>query len=123
VRGLTTANSRTSDIVRHARGIIEPMTSRLHIDRLHWDDWNREHIAKRAVRPEEAEEVIAGDPIYRKGYKQRLAVTGPTIAGRMLTVVIGAVPDQPGIFYVFSARPASRQERGEFRQQKGGSQP
>jgi hypothetical protein len=36
------------------------MTSRLSIDWLHWDDWNRDHIAKHAVLPEEVEEVIAG---------------------------------------------------------------
>ena len=99
------------------------MTSRPRIDRLHWDDWNRDHIAKHAVRPEEAEEVVAGDPIYRESYKNRLAVTGPTVAGRMLTVIVGAVPHEPTVFYVFSARPASRQERGEYRQQKGGSSP
>jgi hypothetical protein len=27
------------------------MTGRLRIDRLYWDDWNREHIAKHAVLP------------------------------------------------------------------------
>jgi len=92
-----------------------------HIDRFLWDDWNRDHIAKHAVTADEAEEVVAGDPIYRASYKQRLAITGPTMAGRMLTVVVGAVPDQPGTFYPFSARPASRQERGEYAHQKGGS--
>lgn len=99
------------------------MIIRPHIDRLHWDEWNRDHIAQHAVRPEEAEEVVAAESIYRESYKQRLAVTGPTAAGRLLTVVIGAVPNQPGTFYVFSARPASRQERGEYAQQKGGSNP
>lgn len=99
------------------------MTSRLHIYiyRLDWDEWNREHIAKHTVSPAEAEEVVAGEPIYRAGYKQRLVVTGPTEAGRMLTVVVGEVPGQSGTYYVFSARPASRRERGEYYQQKGDS--
>ena len=97
------------------------MSSRPHIDRLYWDDWNRDHLGKHAVSPLEAEEVVAGEPIFRQSYKQRLAVTGPTIAGRLLTVVVGAVPEQPGTFYVFSARPASRQERGEYHEQKGDS--
>jgi uncharacterized DUF497 family protein len=92
-------------------------------DRLVWDDWNREHVAKHGVSPDEAEEVVAGDPIFRAGYKGRLVVTGPTVAGRMLTVVVGPVPHEPSAFYVFSARPASRRERGEYRQQKGGSTP
>ncbi len=99
------------------------MTSRPHIDRLVWDAWNRDHIAKHGVRSEEVEEVVAGEPIYRQSYKQRLAVTGPTIAGRMLTVILGAAPDQPSTYYVFSARPASREDRGEYQQQKGGSNP
>lgn len=97
------------------------MTNRPHIDRLHWDDWNREHLVKHAVTVEEAEEVVAGEPIFRASYKQRLAVTGPSAAGRLLTVVIGEVPHQPGSFYVFSARPSSREERREYHEQKGGA--
>ncbi len=96
------------------------MPSRPHIAHLYWDDWNRDHLGKHAVSPQEAEEVVAGEPISRQSYKQRLAVTGPTIAGRLLTVIVGAVPNQPGTFYVFSARPASRRERGEYHEQKGG---
>jgi uncharacterized DUF497 family protein len=97
------------------------MTSRPNIDRLVWDDWNRDHIAKHAVLPEEAEEVVAGQPTVRETYKQRLQFVGPTLAGRMLSIVVGPVPDQPGVYYVFSARPASRKERGAYAQEKGGS--
>lgn len=97
------------------------MIRRPHIARLSWDDWNRDHIGKHAVSPQEAEEVVAGESMFRQSYKQRLAVTGPTIAGRLLTVIVGAVPDHPGTFYVFSARPASRQERAAYQAQKGGS--
>ena len=50
--------------------MIGSMTSRVHIDRLHWDDWNRSHIAKHAVLPEEAEEVAADMPIASKTYEQ-----------------------------------------------------
>jgi uncharacterized DUF497 family protein len=99
------------------------MSDRPQIERLVWDDWNRDHIAKHGVLPEEAEEVVAGDPIYRTSYKQRLVATGPTVTGRILTVVIGEVPNQSGSFYVFSARPASREERADYRQQKGGVSP
>ena len=99
------------------------MTSRPTIDRLRWDDWNRDHIAKHAVLPEEAAEVIAGLPRVYETYKQRLQLFGPTFAGRMLSIVVGAVPDRPGVYYVFSARPASRKERGMYEQTKGGSFP
>lgn len=99
------------------------MIGRPPIDRIIWDDWNRDHIIKHAVTPTEAEEVVGKRAIYRQSRKNRLVVTGPTLAGRMLTVVIGPVPDQPAAFYVFSARPASRRERREFRRQQGDSTP
>jgi uncharacterized DUF497 family protein len=101
--------------------MIGSMTSRPSIDRLHWDDWNRDHIAKHAVLPEEAEEVIAGRPRVNETDKQRLQLVGSTFAGRMLSIVVGAVPDRPGVYYVFSARPASRKERRTYEQTKGGS--
>ena len=97
------------------------MDARPHIHHLDWDDWNRDHIAKHAVAPEEAEAVIAGDSLVRSSYKSRLVFTGPTFSGRMLTVVAGPVPDQADVYYVFSARPASREERAAYQQQKGGS--
>jgi uncharacterized DUF497 family protein len=87
------------------------MPDRPRIDRFHWDDWNLDHIARHAVLPEEAEEVVAGTPVVRETYKQRLQLIGPTLAGRILSVVAGPVPNQPGVYYVFSARPASRKER------------
>jgi uncharacterized DUF497 family protein len=97
------------------------MTSRPHVDHLYWDAWNREHIAGHAVLLEGAEEVVVGDPLVRETYKQRLQLVGPTLAGRMLSIVVGAVPDQPGVYYVFSARPASRKERRAYEQGTGGS--
>jgi uncharacterized DUF497 family protein len=99
------------------------MSSRPLVDRLVWDDWNRHHVARHAVLPEEAEEVVAGEPVVRATYKQRLLFIGPTLARRMLTVVMGPVPNAPGVYYVFSARPASRQERRYYEQQQGGIEP
>jgi uncharacterized DUF497 family protein len=103
--------------------MIESLTSRPHVEGLHWDDWNRAHIAKHDVLPEEAEEVVANVPVVRDTSKQRLLFIGPTLAGRMLAVVAGAVPHRPGIYYVFSARPASRQERRLYSQARGSSIP
>jgi len=51
------------------------------IDRLVWDDWNRDHLTKHAVVPKEAEEVDSGDPVISAGYKGRLIFTGSTAAG------------------------------------------
>ncbi|MBA2775768.1 MAG: BrnT family toxin [Chloroflexia bacterium] len=93
------------------------------IDALDWDDWNRAHIAKHQVTPAEVEEVVVGDAIARASYKNRVAVIGLTGTGRMLTVIIGESPHQRHLYYVFSARPASRVERGEYRAAKGGGTP
>ncbi len=90
------------------------------IDRLDWDDWNREHIAKHGVVPSEVEESVFGETVTRVSRKQRFLVLGPTRAGRMLAIVIGAVPGQPGAFYTFSARPVSRSERRFYQGVKEG---
>lgn len=93
------------------------------IDSLDWDEWNLNHITKHNVSPVEVEQVIVGDAIFRASYKNRLAVTGPTLEGRMLTVIIGESPHHRYVYYVFSARPASRAERNEYLVTKGGGLP
>jgi|SRR5579884_4342489 len=100
-----------------------PMAVHLHVAHLIWDEWNREHIAKHQVVPAEAEDVAAGDPAIRATYKGRFQLIGPTRAGRMLSVVVGPVPNQQDVYYVFSARPAHRSERRYFEQQQGGQTP
>lgn len=82
-------------------------------------DWNLEHIAKHLVLPEEAEEVAASTPVVRETYKQRYQLFGPTLSGRILSVIVGQVPNHPHLYYVFSARPASRLERRIYDSQKG----
>ncbi len=89
----------------------------LQIERLYWDEWNIDHIAKHDVMSEEAEEVVAGDPVVRATYKQRFQLIGPSLSNRILSVNVGQVPGYPGIYYVFSARPASRKERRFYAEQ------
>lgn len=84
------------------------------IDDLDGDTWNLEHITKHGLAQDEVEEAIGGEAIFRAGNKNRLVVTGPTLDGRMLTVVIGESPHQAHLYCVFSARPASRRERREL---------
>ena len=92
------------------------------IDDLDWDTWNLAHITKHGVTQDEVEEAIGGEAIFRVSYKNRLAATGSTLDGRMLTVIIGESPHRAHLYYVFSARPASRQERREFMTVMGGGQ-
>ena len=68
------------------------MLSHVRIECLIWDDWNRDHITKHGVLPDEAEEVIGGAPVVWETYKSRLQIVGPTTAGRVLSIVVGQVP-------------------------------
>ena len=87
------------------------------------DAWNVPHIARHQVTPSEVEEVHKQKHLTRPSYKCRLAITGPTISGRMLTVIV--VPEkEAGIFLPVTARPASRKERrlySAFLQKGGGN--
>ena len=88
------------------------------IRRLRWDTWNAAHIARHDVTQGEAEEVCYGAPVVQEGKKGRLLVFGPSQTGRMLTVVLDAEDD--GVYYVVTARPASRKERMIYAHEKGG---
>jgi uncharacterized DUF497 family protein len=97
---------------------MESLEPAVHIEQLNWDDWNREHIKKHAVSPEEVEEVLAGLPLVgrSKSKPDRIVVIGPTVAGRVLFIAMGPDPQEPGVWYPFSARPAHRVERRIYRE-------
>lgn len=90
------------------------------VRRLIWDAWNIAHIARHKVVPEEVEEVCHGTPIVLQTYADRLLVIGPAAAGRMLSVVLDSEGRTNGVYYVVTARPASRRERRIFGQHQGG---
>ena len=85
-----------------------------YIDHLVWDEWNRAHITKHRVTTNEVEEVTAGFPVFIESYKNRFVMIGPTYAGRMLSVVIGEVPSEPNVYYVFSARSSTSREKRAY---------
>jgi uncharacterized DUF497 family protein len=91
------------------------------IDQLVRDVWNTEHIATHGVTRDDVKEAIAGDTVTQATYKNRFLVLGPS-RSRLLAVVIGPVPGQPGAYYTFSARPASRSERRYYQRVKGGEE-
>jgi uncharacterized DUF497 family protein len=80
------------------------------IRRLIWSDWNKAHMARHRVTSREVEEVFQGESMFRPSYSNRLAVTGPTKADRVLTVIIEPL-DKPGDYFPITARTASRKER------------
>ena len=79
------------------------------VQRLRWDTWNIDHIARHQVKPNEVAEVCEGKPVFSQTYKGRIRVIGPTLARRILTVIIA--PEGDDSYYAITARPASRQER------------
>jgi hypothetical protein len=90
------------------------------IEWLVWDEWNLAHIWERhSIRPQAVEDVCFGDPVALRSYKARVVLIGPERSGRILTVVVGPVPGEPGVYYPFSARPASRNERRLYIEQQG----
>jgi hypothetical protein len=90
----------------------------VYVRRLIWDAWNVAHIARHRVTPDEVEQVCHGQHWTSATYAGRLRVVGPTVAGRMVTVVLA--PRGQGVYYPVTARPASRKERRHYQQQKGG---
>lgn len=87
------------------------------VQRLIWDEWNVSHIAGHEVTPDEVEQVCHGAFVVLQGYAGRLLLLGPTVEGRMLVAVLEPVAD--GVFYIVTARPASRKERRYYIEQKG----
>ena len=77
-----------------------------------WDDENRKHIARHRISPEEAEQVILGDPLlleaqYRSGERRTLCA-GRTATGRAVAVVYTI---RGGCVRIVTAFPAHRKLR------------
>lgn len=53
-----------------------------------WDDWNKKHIAKHGILPEEVEEVCHGRHKVVESYRKRLLVVGRTKLGKLLAIVL-----------------------------------
>ena len=83
-------------------------------EKLNWNPRNVEHIARHEVAPNEVEEVCLSRFIFWQSYGGRFMVVGRTLAERTLAVVLE--PDDNGMYYVVTARPASRRERRLYRE-------
>ncbi len=60
----------------------------MRISGFEWDEGNALHLQLgQGIEPEEAEEVFAKNPIFRKTEKGHYAVFGQTLEGRYLTIV------------------------------------
>jgi uncharacterized DUF497 family protein len=78
------------------------------ISEIVWTDGDVEHIARHGVDPDEVEQAIASDPVWRRGRRhletgrQSLYALGRTDAGRYLFVVLS--PLGPGRARCVTAR-------------------
>ena len=86
------------------------------VRRLTWDAWNVRHIARHGVLPPEVEDVCQGPCITREAYAGRIMLIGPTRSGRILAAVLEPQEEQ-GVYYVVTARSASRRERRLYQQE------
>jgi len=60
----------------------------LKIKEFEWDEGNTLHIELgHGIKPEEAEEVFAVKPLFRKTRKDHYVAMGPTMEGRYLIIV------------------------------------
>ena len=85
----------------------------MNIESLEWDNFNKEHIKKHDVTPQEVEEAIQGEILVLQAKKGRFFIVGTTEENRALSIVLA--PKHPqGTYYPVTARPASRKERKLF---------
>ena len=87
------------------------------VRRLIWDSWNVAHSARHEVVPDEVEEVCHGQHVVLQTYKGRLLLIGPTLAGRMLAVILGPT-DEAEVYYPVTARSASMKERRFYKEEQ-----
>ena len=89
----------------------------LKIDDFEWDEGNTLHLQLgHGINPEEAEEVFANKPFFRKTKKGHYAAFGPTSEGRYLTFVFELKPK--GTARPITGRDMSRAELRNYRKQR-----
>ena len=65
----------------------------MRISEFEWDESNALHLQLRhGISPEEAEEVFANNPVFRRTKKWHYAAFGPTSERRYLTIVFELKP-------------------------------
>jgi len=89
----------------------------LQINEFEWDEGNALHLQLgHGIMPEEAEEVFANKPFFRRTKKGHYAVFGPTFGGRYLTIVFELKPK--GIVRSFTGWDMRRAEVQYYRKHR-----
>jgi len=87
------------------------------IDDLQWDDENIEHIARHNVDPQEVEDVCFGLHISVREKRRRYILSGQSIGGRYLNVVVERVGK--GLFRPVTAFDMSENYKRRYRKRLG----
>jgi len=90
---------------------------KLVIKRLVWDEWNIAHIARHNVIPQEVQEVYEGQPVERKGHRNRIFLIGQTEKNRMLTVILNQT-EQEDVYRPITAYDASKRSIKDYQEEK-----
>jgi hypothetical protein len=89
----------------------------MNIGELNWDDNNIEHITRHGVAPQEVEDVCFGFHIYVRESGQRYVISGQSISGRYLNVVIERIGK--GIFRPITAFEMSESYKRRYKRKLG----
>lgn len=90
----------------------------MRISAFEWDDGNVLHLALgHGIEPEEAEEVFAVAPCFRRTRLGHYAAFGPTAAGRLLVIVFAAGPH--GLVRAITGWDMDTAERRYYRRERG----
>ena len=60
----------------------------LSVEGLIWDEWNKDHIAKHNVTPEEVEEICHGKHQAILSFRGRIQLSGNTKSGKKLIIIL-----------------------------------
>ena len=89
----------------------------MRIKEFEWDDGNVLHIELgHGIEPEEAEEVFAVKPLFRKTKRNHYVAMGPTLEGRYLSVVFEL--KRSGVARVITGWDMAQSEKRCWRKQK-----
>lgn len=90
----------------------------MRISEFEWDDGNALHLALgHGIEPEEAEEVFAEAPLYRKTKRGHYAAFGPTSVGRLLVIIFEM--KRTGCARIITGWDMDRAERRYYQRHQG----
>ncbi len=87
------------------------------ISELQWDDENIEHIIRHNVNAQEVEDVCFGVHLSTSEGKQRYILSGQSVSGRYLDVVIERI--SKGLFRPITAFEMSENYKNRYRKRLG----